>query len=116
MSNNEPNGNKNRLDDVPTPDWSIPGVTDLSSLSEGDKLTLACRATPLTVEQVGVRDISLATGDSARQYAVAATCDRSGRTFELVEQINVVDGSTIEIVDDRGSPVRVFRGVDDGDD
>lgn len=113
MSNNEPNGNKNRLDDVPTPDWSIPGLTDLSSLSEGDTITLACRATPLTVEQVGVRDISLATGDSARQYAVAATCDRSGRTFELIEQINVVDGSTIEIVDDRGSPVRVFRGVDD---
>jgi hypothetical protein len=113
MSENASDGHKSRLDDVPTPDWSIPGVTDLSTLSEGDTITLACRATPLTVEQVGVRDISLATGDTARQYAVAATCDRTGTTFELIEQINIADGSTIEIVDDRGSPVRVFRGVQD---
>jgi len=97
----------------PTPDRDVPGVSDLSQFDEGDRLRMEGHQTPLTVLQVGVREVELATGETTRQYAVAATHDRSDAVeHELIEQINLVDGTTLGVVDDRGCPVRVFAGSD----
>jgi hypothetical protein len=95
---------------VPTPDYDVPGITDLSGLSEGDRIELNCKATPLTVTKVGVRVISLVGGDATRQYAIAAEHDRADAIeHEFYESINVADGTVIEILDERGVPVRVFE-------
>jgi len=102
---------------LPTPEYDIIGVSDLSGFAEGDTIHLDDHDTPLTVTQVGVRDCQLATGDTARQYAIAAKHDRANAVeHEIIEQINVADGTTMGLVDGRGCPVRLFRGDDDGDD
>jgi hypothetical protein len=103
---------------LPTPEYDIIGVSDLSQFSEGDTVVLDDHETPLTVTQVGVRDQQLATGDTTRQYAIAAKHDRENAVeHEIIEQINVADGTTMGLVDERGCPVRLFTPeVDNGDD
>jgi hypothetical protein len=97
-------------DQLPTPEYDVPGITDLSGLSEGDKIELDCKEEPLTVTKVGVREISLIRDDSTRQYAIAAEHDRENAIkHEFYEEINAADGEVIEIVDERGVPVRVFE-------
>jgi len=95
---------------LPTPEFDVPGLTQLSHLREGDQIELDSHTNPLTVTFVGVRDISLPNGDTARQYAIEAEHDRAdARTHEIYESINLADGSVIELVDGRGVPVRVFE-------
>jgi hypothetical protein len=113
MSVNDSRPNKGPLQDVSTPDRDIPGITDLSTLSAGDHIELDSHATPLVVERVGHTPVALPNGDTARSNCIEASHERAdGRTRQFCEQINLAGGSVIEIVDENGSPVRVF-GVDD---
>ena len=99
-----------RIADLPTPDHTVPGLTDLSELRPGDRIVLDSHATPLTVQFVGVRTKSTLQG-TTQQYAIEAEHDRANAvTHDLYEQYNLADGSVIQIVDGRGRPVRVFEG------
>ena len=108
MSVNDSQTDKDRVA-LPTPEYDIIGVSDLSQFAEGDTVVLDDHATPLTVTQVGVRDQQLANGDTARQYAIAAKHDRENAVeHEIIELINTADGTTMGLVDERGCPVRLF--------
>ena len=92
-----------------TPDYDVPGLTDLSHLRPGDRIELDSHATPLTVQFVGVRERDTLDG-TTDQYAIEAEHDRAdARTYELYEEINLADGDTIQIVDGRGCPIRVLE-------
>jgi hypothetical protein len=109
MSTNTIRSQNGTDESLPTPDYDVPGLTDLSQLRPGDKIELDDHATPLTVQFVGVKERSTVDGTTT-QYALKAEHDRAdARTYELYEQINLADGSTIQIVDGRGCPVRVFE-------
>lgn len=98
-----------RIADLPTPDYEVPGLTDLYQLRPGDQISLEGHQTPLTVEFVGVREREIIDGTTT-QYASEASHDReNARTYELYEQINLADGSVIQIVDEGGRPVRVYE-------
>ena len=110
MSAKTPEVNK---DEWPTPDREIPGVTDLSKFRPGDQIRLDDHANSLVVQWVGVKTCDCADGSTVRQYALEAEHDRAdAATHTLIECVNLIDGSTIEIVDISGSPLRVFE-VDD---
>lgn len=75
-----------------------------------DRIHDARHSNPLTVTKVGVREVSLIGGVSTRQYAISAEHDReSAVEHEFYEEINAADGEVIEIVDERGVPVRLFE-------
>lgn len=111
MSANTPDANKDsgRLD-FETPDFDVPGITDLSRLDIGDTVEFDSRTEPLTVVNVGEEPMHLSTVGDIVRHRVRVEHDRkNARTIELVESINVADGSVIEIVDaEDGTPVRVF--------
>ena len=94
---------------LPTPDYAVPGVTDLSTYRPGDQIILEGYSSPLTVQFVGVRERSTCVGPTT-QYALEATHDRDNAvTHELYEHINVADGEVIELVDEHGRPKRVYE-------
>jgi bifunctional ADP-heptose synthase (sugar kinase/adenylyltransferase) len=111
MSTNEPQCNKDPLADAPTPDRDIPGIVDLSRLSEGDTVALDTHDTPFDVVDTAAREHRCKGGDTTTQRAVALeSTHQAGGVVELVEAINRVDGSVIEIVDRADeTPVRLFR-------
>ena len=94
---------------LPTPDYAVPGVTDLSTYRPGDQIILDGHSSPLTVQFVGLRERSTCVGPTT-QYALEATHDRDNAvTHELYEHINVADGEVIEVVDEHGRPTRVYE-------
>ena len=94
---------------LPTPDYAVPGVTDLSTYRPGDQIILDGHSSPLTVQFVGFRERSTCVGPTT-QYALEATHDRDNAvTHELYEHINVADGEVIELVDQHGRPRRVYE-------
>ena len=98
-----------RIADLPTPDYNVPGLTDLSQLRPRDPTQLDGHQTPLTVEFVGVRQREIIDGTTT-QHALEARDDREdARCYGLYEQINLAGGSVIQIVDDTGRPVRVYE-------
>jgi len=103
MSTNAPNPDKDPLANDPTPSYDVPGLTDLSTLAEGDTVDVASRQR------------ATKRGHTVDQHAVALeSTHHAGGTIEVVECINQIDGSTIELVDrDDGTPVRLFREGDD---
>jgi len=115
MSTNEPQRNKDPLADAPTPDRDIPGCTDLSRLSEGDTVRLDTHASPFTVSDTAARERRCKGGHTTTQRAAALeSTHAAGGTVEIVECINRVDGSVIELVDRADdTPVRLFREAGD---
>jgi len=115
MSTFEPKRNKDPLADAPTPDRDIPGIVDLSRLSEGDTVRLDTHASPFTVTATAARERRCKGGHTTTQRAVALESTHpQGGSVEVAECINRVDGSVIEIVDrDDDTPVRLFAEADD---
>jgi hypothetical protein len=98
-----------RIADLPTPDYEVPELNDLSHLRLGDQIRLEGHQTPLIVEFVGVVERETVDGTTT-QYTVEASQYRDdARCYELYEQINLADGDVIQIVDDGGRPVRVYE-------
>ena len=98
-----------RTVDIPTPEFEVPGITDLSDLRPGDQIAVEGHTQPLTVEFVGMREVETIEGP-AQQHAIGAVQDReNARTHEVYEKINLADGSIIELVDERGKPLRVYE-------
>lgn len=98
-----------RIADLPTPDYEMPGLTDLSHLRPGDQICVEVHPTPLTGKFVGVRQREIIDG-TTKQYALEASHDREdAHGYDLYEQINLADGNGIQILDDGGQPVRVYE-------
>ena len=98
-----------RTANFPTPDFEVPGITDISEFRPSDQIAVEGHTQPLTVEFVGVRKVETIEGP-AQQHAIGAVHDReNARTHEVYEKINLVDGSIIELVDEHGKPLRVFE-------
>jgi len=98
-----------RTANLPTPDFDVPGITGLSDLRPGDQIAVEGHTQPLTVEFVGEREIKTIEG-KVQQHAIGADHDReNARTQEVYEKINIADGSVIELVDERGKPIRVYE-------
>lgn len=97
--------------DIPTPDYDVPGIVDISELSAGDMVRMEDHATPLKVQAVASREIPLAGDRTTTQYAVAIEHDREDAvTHELKQEINSISGDVIELVDrDDETPVRLFK-------
>lgn len=115
MSTNESQTEKDPLANDPTPSYDVPGITDLSELAEGDRVVLETFACPFEVIDTASRQRATKRGHTVTQRAVALESTRhAGGIIEVVEQINGIDGSTIELVDrDDGTPVRLFAEADD---
>jgi len=116
MSANTPDADKDSgRPDIKTPDFDVPGLTDLSQLDIGDTVEFDSRTEPLTVVNVGEEPMHLRTVGDIVRHRVRVEHDReNARTIELVESINVADGSVIEIDDaDDDTPVRLFAEADD---
>jgi hypothetical protein len=110
MISNTTEPNKDPLADAPTPDRDVPGLTALSRLAEGDRIELDTHDAPLIVVDTAARERRTKRGHVVDQHAIAAeSTHHAGGTVELVEAINRINGSVIEILDrDDQTPVRVF--------
>lgn len=97
--------------DIPTPDYDVPGIVDISELSAGDMVRMEGHATPLEVQAVDSREIPIAGDRTTTQYAVAIEHDREdAATHELKQVINGFSGEVIELVErDDETPVRLFE-------
>jgi len=115
MSTNAPNPDKDPLANDPTPSYDVPGLTDLSTLAEGDTVDVSTFACPFEVVDTASRQRATKRGHTVDQHAVALeSTHHAGGTIEVVECINQIDGSTIELVDrDDGTPVRLFLEASD---
>jgi hypothetical protein len=93
-----------------TSEHDVIGVSDLSQFAVGDEIILDDHATSLTVTATGVSEQSLLTGETETVHTIAAKHDREDAVeHEIAESINIADGTTMELVDERGCPVRLFH-------
>ena len=101
--------NENRIGSLPTPDYDVPGLTNLSHLRLGDQIRLEGHITHLTVRLVGVRGQDI-IDSTTKQCALKTSHGRAdAKSYELFEQINLADGRVTQINDIDGQPVRVFE-------
>jgi hypothetical protein len=99
---------KNGIANPPIPDYDFPGVTDLPPLHFDDLIQIEGQTLTLTVGFVSVRGQEIISGTT--KHVLEASHGRAdARSYDLFEQINLVDGSVIQIIGIDRRLTRVFE-------
>ena len=101
--------NENRIGNLPTPDYDVPRLTNLSHLHPDDQIQLEGHNTIINVGFADFQEQDI-IDSTTKQYALKTSYGRAdAQSYDLFEQINLVDGSVIQTIDIDGQPVRTFE-------
>jgi len=98
-----------RIAELPIPESDVLGLTSLSHLRPSGQIQLEGHNTTITVGFADFQEKDI-IDSTTKQYALKTSHGRAdAQSYDLFEQISLVDGSVIQTIDIGGQPVRTFE-------
>ena len=98
-----------RIVELPIPESDVPGLINLFDLRPDDQIQLEGHNTTITVGFADCQEKDI-IDSTTKQYALKTSHGRAdAQSYDLFEQITLVDGSVIQTIDIGGQPVRAFE-------